>query len=463
MLLNLSVNNNTLVAYHSTLTESKPTARMTVDKAAASSTLTLNNVYGFLIGQYVLLGNWGDATAEIIRVHASTTPLVTVLTLASNTIFDHYTDTPVTVLDYNQIEFSRATTAAGSKSVLATYDISPGSISTIYTDVTNTTGYAFFRFKNSGLTTYSGYCDATSYSGNGDTSLEKIVMEACAKASLPYGGQYASELQLLTDANEALDRIQEKQDWVFELVKNDTSIATTTNENEYALSGLTYALKYKGTQQGILNAYLGTAELTVIQPDEMDALYIGTAKTTTSATINIADTSVTLTDSNEFGESGTIYVSSTSAAPYTANAQSTGVLSGFSASQFDAIIASGTNVFQNISPGLPTKYSIFSNTILLNTPVSSTYAGRKLKIKYLKRLSPFTSFATTTEIPFYSILSDYIASKIAARKQQFDDEQKFLTKFFTYMENNSSIYKLPTLEESTYYTFGGKPDTTFVD
>lgn len=463
MLLNLSVNNNTLVAYHSTLTENKPSARMTVDKAAASGSLTLDNVYGFLVGQYVLLGNWGDSTAEICRVHTSTTPTGTTLTLNANTVFDHYTDTPVTVLDYNQVEFNRSATVAGSKTVLATYDLTPDQIMTVYTDVTNTTGYAFIRFKNSAATTYSSYSDATSYSGHSDTAFEKIAMEACSMANVPYGSQYALESQLVRDANDAIDRIQEKQDWVFELVKNDTSIATTTNENEYALSGLTYDLKYKGTQQGIMNVYLGNGELDALQPDEMDAEYEGTAKTTTAATINIADTTVTLTDSNEFSESGAIYVSTISSAPYTANAQSTGVLSGFSASQFSAIIASGTNVFQNVAPGLPDKYAIFSNTILLNVPVSSTYSGRKLKFKYLKRLSPFTSFATTTEIPFYNILSIYIASKIAARKQQFDDETKFIAQFNAYMENNSMTYKLPTLEEYTYYTFGSKPTTTFQD
>lgn len=463
MLLNLSVSNNTLVAFHSTLTENKPSARMTADKAAASGTLTVDNVYGFLVGQYVLLGNWGDPTAEICRVHVATTPSGTTLTLNANTIFDHYTDTPVTVLDYNQVEFSRATTVVGSKSVLATYNITADQLMTVYTDVTNTTGYAFFRFKNEAATTYSGYCDATSYSGNGDTAFEKIAMEACSMANVPYGSQYAQEAQLLRDANDAIDRIQEKQDWIFELVKNDTSIATTTNENEYALSGLTYSLKYKGTQQGIMNVYLGNAELKVIQPDEMDNLYEGTAKTTVASEIGIADTSVTLTDSNEFGESGTIYVSTVSAAPYTDNTQSTNVLSGFSASQFTATIAAGTNVFQNIAPSLPDKYAIFSNTIILNVPVSSSYSGRKLKFRYLKRLSPFTSFATTTEIPFYNILSIYIASKIAARKQQFDDETKFIAQFNAYMDNNAMTYKLPTLEEYDYYTFGSKPTTTFLD
>lgn len=463
MLLNLSVNNNTLVAYHSTLTENKPSARMTVNKAAGVTALTVDNVYGFLVGQYVLLGNWGDPTAEIVRVHTSSAPSVSTITLNAATVFDHYTDTPIVVLDYNQIEFSRATTADGSKSVLATYNITPDQMMTVYTDVTNTTGFAFFRFKNEAATTYSGYCTATDYAGNGETAYEKIVMEACSLASVAYGSQYATEQQLIRDANDALDRIQEKQDWAFELVKNDTSIATTTNENEYALSGLTYALKYKGTQQGILDVFLGTGKLKVLQPDEMDKLYEGTAKTTTAATINISDTSVTLTDSYDFGESGTIYVSATSAAPYTANAQSTGILSGFSASQFDAIIASGTNVFQNIAPSLPTRYSIFNGSIFLDVPVSSTYAGRKLKFKYLKRLSQFSSFATTTEIPFYNILSIYIASKIVARKKMFDDEQKFLGQFMAYMESNANTYKLPTLEEYEYYVFSNKPATQFED
>lgn len=456
MLLNLSVQNNTLAAYHSTLTESKPAARLTADKAAASGALTVDNVYGFLIGQYVLLGNWGDPTAEVIRIHASTPPSGTTITLAASTAFDHYTDTPVTVLDYNQVEFSRATTAAGGKSVLATYDLSPDQLFTAYIDLTNTTGYAFFRFKNSASGAYSSYCDATSYSGNGETSFERIAMEACSMAGVKYGSQYATEQQLISDANDALDRIQEKQDWVFELVRSDASISTVSNENEYSLSDLTYEPKYQGTQQGILSVRFGTSPLDPIQPDEMDAHYEGTAKSTLASDINAADTSITLTDSNDFSELGTVYVPGTSAARYSANDQTTGVLSGFSASAFTGTVSAGTNVFQGITPGLPKRYSIFANAITLDAPVSESYAGRKLKFKYLKRLSRFTSFASTTDVPFYSSIPVFMASKIAGRKQQLDDEQQRLGKFLAYIEDNSGIYKLPTMDESDYYNFSEK-------
>jgi len=460
MLLNLRVNNNTLVAYHSSLTESKPTARLIADRNAAITNVSVDNVYGFAVGQYLLIGNWGDRNAEIIRVHASTAPSGQTITLASGLVFDHYTDTSVTVLDYNQIEFSRATTPTGSKSVLATVDIMPDQLYTTYIDTTNTTGYAFFRFKNAAGSTFSNYCSDTSYSGNGDTSFEKIALEACAKAAVNYGTGFALESQLIDDANEAIDRIQEKQDWVFELVKNDSSITTTTNENEYALSGLTYEPKYRGTAQGILNVYLGTGELNQLSSDEMDKLLEGVAKTTLASQISASDTSVTLTDSNDFSESGTIYVSTISAASYTANAQSTGILSGFSSSTFTGTIAAGTNVFQGVAPSLPTKYAIFNYSIFLDVPVSSTYAGRKIKVKYLRKLSRITSFASTTEIPFPTVITFYIAAKIAARKQQYDDEQKFMNQFNDIVTSNMDLYKLPVLDEYDYYTFTAKPQSS---
>lgn len=463
MLLNLSINNNSLVAYHSTLVDDKNKTNLNADYLAGVTAITVSNISGFLVGQYVLLGNFGEPNAEIIRLHAATAPTGNTITLASATLNDHYTDTPVTILDFNQVEFSIAATVGGSKTVLNTYGIQANRINTIYIDLTNTTGYGFFRFKNSGTTTYSAYSAAVNYTGNDDTSLESIIKEGCRMAGVEYGSDYAKETDTLKDANDALDRVQERGDWTFELVNNDTTISASTNENAYSLSSLTAQLKYVASAQSILDVRLGNATLKQITVNDMDRVYDNVAKTTTSATINIGDTSITLTDSNEFRESGALYVGPVSGASYTANNQSTGVLSGFSASTFASIIASGANVFQGIAPGLPTRYSIFNNTISFDVPVSSTYAGQKIKLKYLKRLARFTSFASTTEIPFYSALSIYIASKISARKQMADDQQRFLAEFFSYVDANLDRYKLPVLDTYVYYNFYPKPTQGFSD
>ena len=56
---------------------------------------------------------------------------------------------------------SRATTATGAKTVLATNEIEPDDLYTRYEDSANTTGYGFTRWKNGA--DYSEYSDPIPY------------------------------------------------------------------------------------------------------------------------------------------------------------------------------------------------------------------------------------------------------------------------------------------------------------
>jgi len=455
-MFNLKVANKNLIASNVSILEGAENTNLTADKAAGVTTLTVANIGIFAIGKYALLGNFGEPTAEIVRVHASTPPSGTTITLAAATVFDHYVDTPITMIDWNQIEFSRSTTISGSKSVLTTIGIMANHKWSNYTDLTNTTGYAFYRFKNSSLTTYSDYCTAVPYTGNPKNSMQQIVEDACSMASVEVNDKYADEKDLLTDINEAQNAVIEAQPgWVFEMVKDDTSLATTQNENRYALSALTYAIKFPGTFQGILNVRFGSEPLLYISPDEMDDELKASVVTTLNngGTVAIGATSVVLTDSNEFSSTGYVTLGSNTSVAYTANDKTTGTLSGISASAITSTVADGSSVWQGINPGKPTKYTIFNNYIVLNVPVSAAEYGKKLKIKYLKQLTAFTDYASTTEIPFCDCMKYYVASKIFTRKQAQDDADKKMVMFMDKVNQNAGVYQLPALEEQEYYKF----------
>lgn len=149
MYLDIRLQNNTLGAAHELLTHLKPTCRTSVPSAAGSTTLTVNNTTGFTNGQVLLIGNWGEPTAEIVKTHATTTPTTTVITLAAATINDHYDDTPVTVIDFNQVEFSHSDTDGGVKTVLATKNIMAVKLETVLKDLDEDEGYYYFRFTTS--------------------------------------------------------------------------------------------------------------------------------------------------------------------------------------------------------------------------------------------------------------------------------------------------------------------------
>lgn len=529
MTFNLRIINSNLVASQLPLLEEQEVAHLTVDKAAGSSSVTVDNIAGFSLGKYVLLGNFGESTSEIIRIHASTVPTGSTITFATNTLYDHFTDTPVTVLEYNQIEFSRATTLAGSKSVVPaalsttitrssttatattasnhgyisgdiitvagasqtdyngdftivvtglttfTYTVanSPttpatGTITaqkkaffisadrtdTPFTDLTNTTGYGFYRFKNSTTGVYSGYSGGVPYStGNLYNTYDAVAKRSCELASVAFGDvNFASEDQLLFDVNEAQDSVGQMANWSYELIKDDTSIVTTVNENTYDLSTLTYPLKYPGTYQGILDVRFGSAPLVYVSIDEMDEILRYAVQATLTVAVTAADTSITVNDSTAFAASGVVF-SGGNTITYTANNTTTGVLSGIAITDITANVAIGGSVWQNINPAIPTRYAIFRNTIILDVPVLTEVAGYKLKFKYLKRLDRIVDFSSTLEVPFYNAIVEYVTGKIEMRKRNKDMGDRRMADFDRIVKNNFSVYKLPSMEDQTYYRF----------
>jgi hypothetical protein len=358
----------------------------------------------------------------------------------------------VTVIDYNQVEFSRTTTLTGSKSVLTTKAISADRLDTPYTDSTNSTGFAFFRFKNSTSSVFSSYSTGISYAGQGNTSVQDIINKACRDTLVEIGGEFSTEKMLLDDVNDAQDAITDF-DWKFELVKNDSSITATQYENTYALSGLTYELKFPGISQGIKSVKFSGKRLDYIDNDEMDNEYQSVIRTTVATQAEVADTSLVLTNTTELPDVGTVYINGLSIA-YTANSKTTNTLSGISVSTITAILPVASAVWYNINPGLPTKYTIdIDNTIRLNCPVDSDYNGYSMTFEYLKKLTRFTDFASTTEVPFTDIFPDFVKAKIEQRKRNLDNYDKFMKIFNDALAIKLNTYKLPVMENSTYYHF----------
>lgn len=456
-MINLSVTNANLLVSNLSILKGQPTARLIADEAAASGSLAVSNISGFTAGDfYVLIGTFGDSSAEIVKMHASTVPTGSTITLATNTVKDHYSDSVVTQLDFNQVEFSRATTLAGSKSVLGTQDINADRLDSLYKDLTNSTGFAFARFKNEDSGAFSSYSTGVNYTGNDNTSVEKIVEKACMDSSVEVGGQYSTETMLLNDANDAQDAFT-NDDWTFELVKNDTSLTATEYENTYALSGLTYELKYPGNSQGIKAVKFSNAPLQLIDNNEMDELYKSVHRTAVATQIEINDTSIVLDNTADFDSSGTVYIDGL-AIPYTTNTKSTNTLSGIASGVITAQILVDAIVWQNINPGLPTKYTIsVDNEIVLDRPVLDDYDGYAIKVEYLKKLSRFTDFTSTTEIPFTDFMSKFIEAKIEKRKRNFDNYRDIMKDFDKDKSDSLKKYKLPILDGNIYYEFFDQP------
>lgn len=171
-----------LKAFHQQLINDRERTYLTAAAAAAATTLTVADTDlapaatssdTWSDNDYMLIGNFGEETAEVMQMSAAVTS-ATSLTIdrsgqSGGLRFAHPIGTPVYRLDYNRVEFGRsATDATSGVSVLTTIRIRPNELFTQYDDTTNTTGYGFIRFNNETGSTFSSYSDGVNYEATGE-------------------------------------------------------------------------------------------------------------------------------------------------------------------------------------------------------------------------------------------------------------------------------------------------------
>lgn len=163
--------------YNKSLIKDREKTYLTAAVAAAGTALTVADTDivpaatssdTWADNDYVLVGNFGEETTEIMQMAAAVTS-ATSLTVdrsgsAGGTRFSHPVGTPIYRLDYNRIEFSRNTTDSTSGvTVLTTIRVQTDDLYTRYEDTANTTGYGFTRFNNETSGAFSSYSDGVNY------------------------------------------------------------------------------------------------------------------------------------------------------------------------------------------------------------------------------------------------------------------------------------------------------------
>ena len=153
---------------------------LTTAASASATTLTVQNIGGFSVGQYLVLGKIGEEQTEIVRIHTSTTPASSTITLNAAISFAHPINTPVTFISFNQVALYSSATKTGTYAIV-------GSATSIdadqdYTEIsdssgTSTTWYKS-RYYNSSTTVWSSYSDLVSGVGYTTESLKKIIEKA---------------------------------------------------------------------------------------------------------------------------------------------------------------------------------------------------------------------------------------------------------------------------------------------
>jgi len=392
------------------LVRGKPVSSLSAGSNAGATTLTVESISAFATSDFILIGELGSERAEIVQINASVSPSGTTITLVvGGTTHAHTPGDPIYKVDYDQVEFSRATTESGGKSVLATSGVTAELMDTIYDDTTNSTGYGFWRFKNSSTTTYSGYSDAIPYAGYEIDSVNEILDRALSVAGTVVNPRLKLEhlYKFLNDFITLANSYNKR--WSEAKVLDEELDTLTTGDWEVSLP-TTIAQTFDPS--AIISIRLQNyPPLRYIAKREYDTMTYDMIYSKLNGAITSASTSVILDNSAGFEDSGNIQCEDDTIA-YTGNTRASETLTGVT-----GIAAAGhaddAYVFQRHVSGIPTYYTLASNGKIRLWPIASSEVNNKvLFISYYKRLQKIDSLGDRILVQDISPAIEYVAYRI---------------------------------------------------
>ncbi len=445
----LKVRDNQLRVLHPEVLE--PSTYLTASVAASGTALTVKSNLGFSNTDpqdLLLFEGLGNEAAEIKRVNGAITAGTSLTSQAVT--FAHGIDCSVSKILYDQVEISGASSATGSKTTIATVNINVGGLFTDYIVSGTTYSYYFARFYNSLATTpyYSGYADAVAAAGFDPKNVGFIREQAFRQMGEKIGDKFTNQWVYDNIYLGELEVSKRLKRWSWLVSEEYDAGNVTTGDKGFTLPT---DIEDNRTNKSILGVRIGKSRnMTYIDKTAYESIMYASATTTLNAAVSINDTQVTLSDSRDFDDSGTINIAGTSYS-YTTNTRSTGVLSGMTA--FSAGISNGTQVWQNVTFGEPFRYTVDNGTVLFDTPPSSDWNGRNYWLDYYKTVvrvdSDGDSITVNDPKPVISYLKMKIKEKNANGNLAADDGSvlEFEREVAKLIENELSGQKLRLVPE----------------
>ena len=168
----------TLKADNRVLTQNSKYSYLGDNFLSGVAQLTVTNSEGFLENDYVLLGEFGSETTEILKI-SSVTEATHALNFTSSTKWSHAESTKVAVVKYNQAKFYRTVLpifdASVANEVTDFIDIQPDSFFTLAYDLDHTTGYGWFILHNQAIATQTQSSNYIPYAGFEPNTVKAIL------------------------------------------------------------------------------------------------------------------------------------------------------------------------------------------------------------------------------------------------------------------------------------------------
>lgn len=401
-----SVLGNNVVIAHPVIPEDIVTF-LTASVSAGATALSVVDNYPLTQNDFVLLGDFGIERSEIVRITGAVTQGTALTTGA--VIYDHSFDTMLSKVLWDQVEVSGANSISGSKTVIATINLQPDREESNYTVTGTTYGYYFARFKNSYSTIFSEYSDPATATGYSDSTVR-----AAKDTALEMINEKVSTLLNNAFLNRELFNCEketwaEKKQWgwatSFETILSDTStgqlsVATPTN------------IADSQSNKSILMLRIGTRpNLVYLTKSEWDRRMQDQVRTTLASDLSAIATSMVLTDSSDFDDSGTVTIGAENYA-FSANNRSTNTLTITAGSAQTA----GVDVWQNPGFAEPTGYTVFGGRIYFDRGIPSDLASQNIVLSFYSKPTAINSDSDTLNIPDYTVYHYYLAWKCLLKK-----------------------------------------------
>lgn len=431
-LVKVSTNNLTLLT-------GNPSTFFTTDTASGVSAITVKNIGGFLINQILLIGGFGNEGSEIINTSAVTSPSGSTITLASATVFPHSADTNVSVLNFDQVEFSTATTTTGVKSVLATVTILPGTDTTTYDDASGSTGYYFSRYKNSITGAFSGYSAPIPVQGYSITTARSIIDNALSAIN-QFTTDTLSDVFFFNELNNfQYEVLRELKRWSWMQSFNTIIGQSATGTWRVAVPT---DLDDQNTSRDIYNFKLGNNyDMTWVDKEKWDSIIQGVSNSTLAAPILLNDATVTLTNSGDFPDGGVLYIGADTYG-YTTNDRTTNIITLTDLAATTAPVDS--DVFVGAALGLPTYWTTYGGYLYHYPVTASEYTQRNYYLDYYMSLTRIISDADSIVVPDAVAAQYYLEWKALKRLANGMEDDAALGAKANFMERKNRLVSFET-------------------
>jgi len=390
---------------------------LTDDYPAGSSSIGVQNIYGFDINQILFIGNIGNENSEIIKTSSSTAPASGTITLNSATTQPHSSSDSVRVILYDQVEISTSLTLTGAKTVLTTINLDV-SDETTYDDTTTTTGYYFIRYKNSINTTYSTYSDGIPVSDYPINSARYLIDSAIAEINKKPSSIFSDDFGFKQINNGQMEVLRELKRWSW-MQKFNQAIGTAS-VGTWKMAMPT-DIDDPNTNRSIYNVKVGdSGNLIWVDKEQWNNLTQQVNYSTLKNDLNPGDASVVLVSSDDFPSSGSFFIGKDTL-EYTANDKSTNTLTLSAVSTLT--YSAGQDVFTGATFGTPNYYTVFGGYIWTWPITDSNHDGMNFVADYYSTLIPITSDTQTIIVPDPILIKDYLVWKFLVRMNNGNDDE----------------------------------------